>query len=497
MKLKLIYKLILLSLLSFSLVGCNDNDNLPEKDKDKDKLPDESVKFDPYLSPSAPQGKILITGSDKRHNPFLGAGYDIMGDYLCSSSVKSVVLDISKMSDDEITTFRMLSSYSKNYEGTTAKEMLQSIAEKNNFEVPRENRGNLFFTGTITGELYFNKPYEYSSQYTFLCEQSDFTDIRSRINLLTAKHLLPYLSENFKEDLEYSPPEDIVEMYGTHVLTTVYLGRRIRTLYRSVVEDEGDNSIIAAKAGLEDRRSTIYKIPNVNYHPSEELVKKNIGGTIIVDFYGGDFKKLPHIQLLPNEVIGEPMNIEPWLASLNESNYALTTLDGDNMIPIYDLVADPIKKQQIKEAVSTHIRAKQLDDLETTPIFQQWNGKQNRYFASYQDFKNRSEDSSTLDGAIGSLLLKQYPGTIPLYLYSNGKNERFSLKAELTDRGDMEYQGIAGYVYKEYQSNSFNVVYEITNGHSFAYTTESKETYGEKGTWKKTGNEFYSKKISL
>ena len=72
----------------------------------------------------------------------------------------------------------------------------------------------------------------------------------------------------------------------------------------------------------------------------------------------------------------------------------------------------------------------------------------------------------------------------------------FSIRIQQMDRTWIT-QGIAGYVYKDYQSNTFNFVYEISNGESFAYTTESKETYGEKDTWEKTGNEFYSKKISL
>ena len=49
------------------------------------------------------------------------------------------------------------------------------------------------------------------------------------------------------------------------------------------------------------------------------------------------------------------MDISPWIQSANEKNRALTTLTGEDLIPIYEVIADPIKKQQIKEAVIAHI----------------------------------------------------------------------------------------------------------------------------------------------
>ena len=52
-----------------------------------------------------------------------------------------------------------------------------------------------------------------------------------------------------------------------------------------------------------------------------------------------------------DQLTGDPMDISPWIQSANEKNRALTTLTGEDLIPIYEVIADPIKKQQIKEAV--------------------------------------------------------------------------------------------------------------------------------------------------
>ena len=91
-------------------------------------------------------------------------------------------------------------------------------------------------------------------------------------------------------------------------------------------------------------QSSIIKHPNVSITYPEETVKKNYGGTIVVSLQGADYKVF-------DQLTGDPMDISPWIQSANEKNRALTTLTGEDLIPIYEVIADPIKKQQIKEAV--------------------------------------------------------------------------------------------------------------------------------------------------
>lgn len=185
------YGIILISLFSFFFIGCNDSDDLPN----------EKEVNDPYMSPSAPKGKIVIMGSGNRRNPYLGAGYDIMGDYLSNSSVKETVFDLSKMLEGDITSIRVTASDAKRYEGIAVKEMLQSIETKNNFKDIPKNVGDLLFTGTINQSTHFPKPYDYSSQYTFVCEEAEITQIKSSISIIAEKYLQRSLSENFKEAL--------------------------------------------------------------------------------------------------------------------------------------------------------------------------------------------------------------------------------------------------------------------------------------------------------
>lgn len=474
MKTKNLTEKLLLTFCAFMIVSCSDQEGSPES-------PDGPDVNDTYISPTVPQGHITVQALQTHTGHYLGAGYDIMGDYASNSSVKEPVLDLNKIDPDWITTIQGSSGEADSFIGRNVKDFLQSINEYKGFVVPAENKGDLLFTATITAHDDFDKPYDYSSQYTFAYEGSGAKIAIQRLLTLSPKWS-SWLSDEFRQDLEESSPEAIIERFGTHVLKNAYLGYSIRTLYRSVVADNEPELLRTAITGMGARQKTIYKTPNVTITYPEDIVKKNHGGTIVVSFQGGDNKTLPHIQLTPNEVIGDPMNITPWARSCNNETYALTTLSGQDLIPIYDVVTDPTKKQQIKEAVVAYIKARQLPLQNTAPIFQASNGKYHRYYTSYKELSERSDDCQ---GVIGSVFVRREPDTVPLYI----KNHRLSLVSEPNGS-----ETIIGYVYEK-PSNDLDCIYEISDGKSFAYTTEQKNAYGGKGTWKLTGNYFYTKKV--
>ena len=152
----------------------------------------------------------------------------------------------------------------------------------------------------------------------------------------------------------------------------------------------------------------------------------------------------------------------------------------------YGDTLDAVEKQQIKEAVIAHIKRHQLSLQQTAPIFQASDGYYHRYYTSYKELTAKAD---ICQGVIGSVFIRHEPGTVPLYLSSNGKNHRLTL--EPAPNGDGT---IIGYVYEK-ESDDLNCIYEISDGKNFAYTTEEKDAYGDKGTWKPTGLSFYTKKV--
>lgn len=480
----------LISFLSIVLTAC---DRIGDGPIDPDKP---AQVPDTYLSPAIPQGKIMIMGTSGTRTDYLGAGYDVMGSFLDNRSVKSQILDVDKIPEDEISSIRLLGNYGESYEGENAEEFLRSIMKKNDFTMPLENKDDLLFTGTFTGnELFFKNPYDYSTQYTFVAAHGKFEEMRSQLVPMKPAHMMRYLTGHFIEEIEHGTPRSLIELYGTHVLTQVYVGYGIRQLYCPIVATDKEQAILYADEGMTARANTIYKQENVQIGFDKEKADKNFGGAILVEFAGGDFSALPRLQLLPNEVIGDPMNITAWHKSKNPANWTLVTLKGDGLLPIYELIADPVKKQQVKDAVSAHIKENQLKVLQTAPIIQAWSGKHHRYFTSFEEFKEKAGKEYTCEGVIASVFLKPQDKTIPLYLFSDGKNDRLSTAENpKNDNKAMAYKGIFGYVYKEYSGNECNVLYEIWNGQDYAYTSEKKEAYGEKNRWKLTGKEFYTGK---
>lgn len=470
---------LLLPFCVLALVSCSDNQE-PSPD-----IPEgESGTSEVYISPTVPQGQITVESLKSYTGHFLGAGYDIMGDYISNTSVKSPVLDLNKIEERYISIFGDATGEGDFFSGRDATEFLQSITKFKEFVVPTENKNDLLFTTTITGHDCFKTPYDYSSQYTFASENSGAKIAIQRLSTLNAKWSA-WFSDDFRQALEEDSPEAIIEAYGTHVLVTANLGFTVKVIHRSVVADHETDLLRTAEIGMGARKETIFTRPNISIDYPEETVKKNYGGAIVVSFQGGDYKSLPPIQLTPNEVIGDPMSIESWIATSNEETYALTTLSGKDLVPIYDVIADPAKKQEIKAAVIAHIKSHQLTPLETAPIFQATVGKHHRYYTSYRQL---SEEKATCQGVIGSVFLYKEPGTIPLYHAFDKDDDRLLLTPSETGTR------IIGYVYKDW-SNGLDSIYEISDGKGFAYTREQKESYGEQGTWKPTGNSFYTPKI--
>ena len=486
MKTRSLFKTLLVSTLCLGWIACNENDpNSPE-----------NILPDNYCSPSVPQGRIVVSKNINRQQPYIGAGYDVMGSYLDNASVKSPILDLSKMESDLIINVIFRQSCSKDYAGYNAADLLTSIMTKNNFKLTGKNISDLLFTGTLTdNEWKFPSAYDYSEQYTFICEQSDNTALRQSIPLFSGKTLAPYLSDTFMEDIKVLPPQQIIELYGTHLIRCVHLGNRIRNLYRSVVAGSKNECLSLASYGAEARRQEIYKTPSDPTVPAEK-VALNYGGTILIEFNGGDPTKLPSISLTPNEVIGEPMDISAWHKSLLPSNYSMTTLSGDDLIPIYELIQDKALSEKLKAATVAYIKSRQISGLKNHPLLQACKENCHRYFTSFDEFKANAQDGYRLEGVIGSLFESIQPGTSALYLYSNEKTDYLSFDSTLGEELKMELKGKIGYCYESWQ-NGLDILYEISNGQNYSYTLEDKAKYGENGTWKKTGKEIYMKKVSL
>lgn len=415
-----------------------------------------------YFTPSIPQGSLTITGENlPEGKSLLGCGYDITGAYLSDKSVRKDIIDIAKIDPDRITSIRgTIGTNGIYYAGNNAHDFLKNIMKEKEFTSLNGNN-DLFFCGIFLDNSSFKNAYGYSAQYSFATEISSTQMVIRRLMTLNTRWE-NCLTDEFKQALENETPQRIIDLYGTHILVTVRQGCWAQYFYRSIVTDNADKKALSCIMGLRDYLSNISE--------PQDGTGKNFGGSVNAIFHGGDPGKLP----TPNS-----FNLSAWnLSFTDENGTSLTDLYGKDLIPIYDVVSDTDKKQQLKESVATYIRNRQFHMLPTAPIIQITDGKCYRFFTAYEEITDQTSSCNV----IGSIYTEPITGTTPVYIISTVNGDRLSLSPE--------NGRILGYIHTE-QGNATSTLYEISNGINFAYTSEYKSSYGEKEDWEPTGTRFY------
>ena len=117
MSTKTLFKLLWVPFVTSVFASCSDKEELPY-------TPPEETN-DSYISPAVPQGNSWPEASMSLTQPFLGAGYDIMGSYIDNNSVKEPVLDLSKIDNERISNLVGSSGVGDSFIGRDMKEFLR------------------------------------------------------------------------------------------------------------------------------------------------------------------------------------------------------------------------------------------------------------------------------------------------------------------------------------------------------------------------------------
>lgn len=436
--------------------------------------------IDSYKAETIPDGGIS-TGfiSHKKHD-FLGVGYDATESYLSDEAVKLPVIDLKKIPEDRIEVWNASSEYSVFYTGATSVDYIKNISTTNDvdpFGDTEEAAGDLF-SGTILNSSQFGAAYSHSSQYSF----ASCDNIVNRKRFLINAHietLQQCLLPTFTESLATLSAEQFIDAYGTHVLMDVCTGGYLRGLYRSIVmADKADQKAQITQVGLISSINKIGFFPGfTSSNVTEKNIAKNVAGKLAVEFHGGNMNV---------SSISIPETISIWAKSLDDDNAVLTNIAWNRSLPIYELISDPIKKEQIKETIIRRIVQKKIAMSHTAPMFQSWNGSNHLYSTSYNPVYGEGYNWA-FEYPVCTVYRDQVSSTIPLYVYSNGKNHLFTLDYHPEGiNSEWVYQDIFGYVYADPTVGAIPL-YQAYNGNDYCYTTEPGPTYGIYGSWKNEG----------
>lgn len=347
---KVVYILFLLIL---ACTSCSDRDN------DITDLPDnnETPLPNPYKTGKDLSLSASVTwdrkGMDDKYF-MLGYGYDATGKYAHPASVRNKVLNLEEYIKDEgpVLFSRSTSSGPDLFIGGTQRECIEDLGGKAGFSAGEISRYRNLFKGK------FDSPFKNDTSFPGLSYQYHGV---SQINVVYHLSFLyssyrqelfqsRYLTDNFKADLESKSAGEILKIYGTHILSSILIGERIDYLYRY--------------AGDEKSNSSDWFLYNIHHYFSQ-------GPTTWTDGPKKDapLKENMYIEVIdgtrpdPNSWMiditnfkGERIVFDGWKNITDNNNLTLVNFRNDRgLIPIYEFVKDPAKREALTKAYQEYL----------------------------------------------------------------------------------------------------------------------------------------------
>lgn len=354
--------------LSFGLYSCEKSDLVSEPNHEPEKGAENITIED--KDPTDYYYREYVTPNKEKYN-VLGYGYDATGEYLSPLSVRKQVLDIESYAIDyqeRLVTGNALTRYYQFYHGGSAFDYLKDITESSKITSSITRTDNtvmqnpdLYFSGNILNNKYLQSEYSHSDKYSFASVDVINSGKYIRINDEVSR-LSKFLSKNFTKDLAKYTADEIVNIYGTHVLTNFTIGGRLKATYRSAITEKPyfTNKTLTLDAQFNTLLAKIgfYYFASSNKQTDEEFNQ----GIQNKDLYIQLYQENSIMLLKYNLENGMPpaQDIKSWYEEMDTERTWLTEIEWKDNYPIYDFISDPAKKQEVKIAVEEHVRKSQL-----------------------------------------------------------------------------------------------------------------------------------------
>ena len=197
------------------------------------------------------------------------------------------------------------------------------------------------FPGTVaTDKKYL---YGYYSNYS----------LRKRYVFYSDKSVNNFLTASFKRDITLLSAQELVNKYGTHVLTGLKTGAKFDVIYQAEAPVENRNPVIMEGLRYAIKRTfglmTGYlddvNLTNLNANSSAKIYYSSIGG---------DISKLKTITI-NNKLM---LNITDWHSSTTEDKERFIGIYNDGLAPLYSFIDDNVKKAEVKSYLEQYLAAK-------------------------------------------------------------------------------------------------------------------------------------------
>lgn len=295
---------------------------------------------------------------------FLGYGYDATGKFANSNSVRQSVLDIDKfttMFPGDLDVDDTPHTWHHQEAGETSYKYVSNFSKS--WEV---GGGFSLFTANVTSS--YSTSSGYSQEYSFASATAYYR--MKRLSMYAPEiDLQECLTDGFKKNLGRLTGAQIVKMYGTHVLTRISLGGKVSYFYRSIINESNKETI--AKSGISAGIGSLFK-SKFNTEVKHNIDTRNKEQILDYEMIGGNITLVSSGRLFL-ERDSTVKDLSSWEQSINKNeNIAFIEINEDGLVPIWELITDPVKKDEVKVACMEYIKGKQLveeaEDLSKTTL---------------------------------------------------------------------------------------------------------------------------------
>jgi len=414
----------------------------------------------------------------------LGYGYNILGDYAHSNSATFPIIDVVRMKSENTT-------YVDHSGAETATSFFE--AGQDALEFSRKITGkvvvsggvNFLFKGNI--DLHFNSIDKWSSKYIYGSYSA--IAIKRRVKIINDIALMRnYLHQGFLQHLNTLSPAGLVSLYGTHVLTDIKLGGRMDIIYRA--ETYNSDRTEAAKVGTKFSFLKIFGTETEGSYDINEA-KTNFNESAYVRTVGGSSAGALSTNLTYSSNLnpGFTFNTSAWASGLTDENAELMDIVPNGIIPLYDLVSDPTKRQQLKVYIDNYLaQNKVVISYDRLPVYQYYSSSATGYLF-FTDVKRGSAYWS-LEGEQFKVPSAGTPLATPIHEYWNEAEQDWIWSSEDISEINVSYmpnkiyknQGLRFYGFKTQQPGTVPVYLHCRSSNIHFLSTTKQFTTPIKST---------------
>ena len=284
-----------------------------------------------------------IGNSGDKVTSLLGYGYDATG-FCDSTSGRAKVLDLNSL---ESYSDGINSSYSTLFSANSFSELTKKLS---NSETPQVSFSEYALSAQLKSlaKLAFHTD---SIDSKFAFAYYSITFVSPRFWIKKYSDLQKALSLNFQNDINLLTSQQLVSKYGTHVLTQVVLGKKCEVLYSAETPDA-----LQAEHGLYQRMKQFMGGVSSIYVSNYETKSNNTNERLIYNTIGGDKKMCGIIN--PTDYNPDKLFVDLYSSFNGSSNLQFIEIGKDDLIPLYDLIKDTAKKQELKNYIEQYIASK-------------------------------------------------------------------------------------------------------------------------------------------